>query len=125
MARTLVSSWGVLEEQITIVLEATSHEKNRRGRRPLRVGPRESLDISVGRSCTVTTSKLRSSGKIAHESAQVEAGPTRSYYGLPTTLVTLVPARCTLKRAPLTAIEVLAARSSFCDVTHGVIEHGA
>jgi len=39
------STWAILEGQITIVIEATSHENNRRGRRPLRVGRRESRNF--------------------------------------------------------------------------------
>jgi hypothetical protein len=34
-----------LEDQITIIRETTSHENNRRGRRPLRVGSRTPQDF--------------------------------------------------------------------------------
>jgi len=48
--KSLVSTWAILEGQITIVIEATSHENNRRGRRPLRVGQDESRSFSADRS---------------------------------------------------------------------------
>jgi len=45
VSNPLVSTWAILEGQITIALEATSHENNRRDRRPLRVGRDESRDF--------------------------------------------------------------------------------
>ena len=41
----LGSTWAILEGQITIVIEATSHENNRRGRCQLRVGQDKSRDF--------------------------------------------------------------------------------
>jgi hypothetical protein len=47
-----------LEDQITIVRETTSHENNRRGRHPLRVGSRESQHFFSRPLAQVTRLKL-------------------------------------------------------------------
>jgi hypothetical protein len=47
-----------LEDQITIVRETTSHENDRRGRHPLRVGSRESQDFFSRPLAQVTRLKL-------------------------------------------------------------------
>jgi hypothetical protein len=58
MAGILVSSWAVLEDQITIVKETTSHENERRDRYPLHVGARESRDFCSRPLAQATPQKL-------------------------------------------------------------------
>jgi len=54
----LASTWAVLEDQITIASETTSHENKRRDRHALRVGTRESRDFFTRPLAQATLSKL-------------------------------------------------------------------
>jgi len=59
-----------LESQITIVIEATSHENNRRGRRPLRAGQHEARDVFSRPPVRATTLKPVAAAEIPPENDQ-------------------------------------------------------
>jgi hypothetical protein len=79
-ARRLVSSWAILEGQITIALESTSHEKNRRDRRVRARSSRESPEFcqvgSPRRACKNARSATDSRQKSPKSSLVRRLGST-------------------------------------------------
>ena len=75
-AGQLASTWAILEGQITIVSGATSHENDRRDRRPLRVGRHESRELfSRSRLRRISAETRRSATKPG-----AEKRPARAVY---------------------------------------------